>query len=371
MEAPVSTGIAITWLTKDGGPDALLDFGGAPRDITKDIAPHLLSLAYTDNLTGAVDDLSLELEDREGLWSGDWRPAFGDRVQARITADPWLTDVKSLLCGDFSHDKISLSGFPKRASIKAVSAPLASGLRRTKRTRAWSGVTLFQIASDIAARASVGLQWIGEDKGTTYRKREQKDKTDLEFLEEECREVGRALKVTQTPIGGNHQFSIVIFREEDQDATDPVGDLSLIGGHVLGWSFDSADAMRYGNAHLKFSDPHTGKLTSGEFPPVGTSRDARIAMGLDPDGQTIEVRLAAEDKGHAIDICKGRLRAANNFANTGSLTVKGDPGLVAGVTFNLTDAFGFDGKFIITKAEHRVAPGYTCTLDVRRTIGGY
>ena len=65
------------------------------------------------------------------------------------------------------------------------------------------------------------------------------------------------------------------------------------------------------------------------------------------------------------------LRAANRFATSGQITTVGDCGLVAGVTFDLKNAFGFDGKFIITRAEHRAVGGYTCVLDVRRCLDGY
>lgn len=332
------------------------------KDVTRDLVPHLLALTYTDNLTGSADDLSLEFEDREGLWSGDWRPVFGDFVVARIAAEPWLTRVRDRRLGRFAHDKISLSGPPKTARITAVSAPMATGLRRRKRTQPWNGVTLKTIAGDIAKRSGLALDWTGEE-GVAYKRREQKDKSDLEFLREACDEVGRCLKVTED--------KIVIFDEEARDAAKSVGQLDLHGGHVLGWAFDADDSGRYGNCHLKFYDPHKGKVTEGQFPDQYTTREGYAALGLDPDGQTLEVRLPAENKGHAVDICKGKLRAANRFATSGRLTTIGDPGLVAGVTFDLVNAFGFDGKFIITKATHTPVGGYTCALEVRRCIGGY
>lgn len=331
-------------------------------DISKEIQSNLLGITYADNLTGAADALSIDLEDRDGLWSGDWRPQKGDTVAARLQAEAWFTGVTDLRLGTFAHDKISISGPPKRVSIKAVSAPLATGLRRRKRTRSWRNVTLQQMARDIAERADLGLDWTG-DAGVAYAKRKQADKSDLEFLEEACAEVGLALKITEQ--------KIVIFHETDRDSSRSVGDLNLFSGNVISWAFDSDDSSRYGNCHIKFFNPRSGKVIEAQFPPKGLSPDGYAALGLDPDGQTLEVRLPASLASQALEICKGRLRNANRFATSGRMLVQGDPGLVAGVTFHLSNAFGFDGQFIVTRAVHKPIGGYTTEISIRRCVGDF
>lgn len=338
------TKLAVTWQSKA---------------IARDLAPHLKSLVYADNLSGAADDLSLELEDHDGLWSGDWRPDFGDTVVARLEADGWFGEdpVTSLRLGMFAHDKISLSGPPRVASLQCVSAPLATGLRRRKRTHAWRGVTLKQIAQDIADRALLRLDFQAS-AGPAYKQALQNDKSDLEFLEELCKEVGTTLKVTES--------TIVIYDELQLDAGDAAGDIDLVGGKVLSWSFDSDDSGRYGSCHVSCFDPRTGKTSHGQFP-----ADGQTVPGLDPNGQTLELVIQVSDAGEALARAKALLRNANRFATKGKLTTVGDPGLVAGVIFNLTNAFGFDGKFIITRAEHHPVGGYVCNLDVRRCVEGY
>ena len=47
-----------------------LTFAGV--DISADINKHLLSLTYTDNEEDKTDDLQLSLDDREGVWLGNW-----------------------------------------------------------------------------------------------------------------------------------------------------------------------------------------------------------------------------------------------------------------------------------------------------------
>jgi phage protein D len=330
------------------------------RAIARDLAPHLSGLTYVDNLTGASDELSLELEDKAGLWSGDWRPVYGDKVVARLEAQGWFgygTPLTELRFGTFAHDKITLSGPPQRVSLQCVSAILATGLRRRKRTRAWRSVDLKQIANDIAQRAQMTLDFQG-NAGPKYKSANQNNKSDLEFLEELCKEVGRTVKVSES--------TLVIYDEAALDAGAAVGEIDLRGGYVSDWSFDGDDSGRYGSCHVKCFDPRTGKTVAGQFP-----ADGQVVEGLDPNGQTLELTIAVSDAGEALARAKALLRAANRFATTGKITTVGDPGLVAGVVFDLTNAFGFDGKFIITRAEHRPLGGYTCTLDVRRCVEGY
>ncbi len=329
------------------------------KGIARDLAPHLLGLTYVDNLTGAADDLSLDLEDREGLWAGDWKPTFGDKVVARLEYPGWFGDkhVNELKLGTFAHDKISLSAPPRRVSLQCVSAPLATGLRRRKRTRAWRSVDLKQIAQDIADRAQMNLDFSGAP-GSKFKSAIQNDKSDLEFLEELCKEVGRTLKVSED--------ALAIYDEAKLDAGDAIGTIDLFGGYVLGLNFDADDSSRYGSCHVKCFDPRTGKTVQGQFP-----RDGQTIEGLDPNGQTLELVINSSDAGEANKRAEAALRNANRFATSGKITTVGDPGLVAGVVFELKNAAGLDGKFIVTKAEHRPVGGYTCTLNVRRCLEGY
>ena len=42
------------------------------HDVTLDLMPYLVSLTYTDKADEELDDLQIVLEDREGIWQGDW-----------------------------------------------------------------------------------------------------------------------------------------------------------------------------------------------------------------------------------------------------------------------------------------------------------
>ena len=54
------------------------------KNISRDIAPYMVSFSYTDNSADKADDISLTLEDRERLWCSDWFPSKGDTIKASI-----------------------------------------------------------------------------------------------------------------------------------------------------------------------------------------------------------------------------------------------------------------------------------------------
>lgn len=86
------------------------------KDISRDIAPYLISFSYTDNAKDKTDDISLVLEDRGRKWCVDWFPSKGDKIRASIIIHGWEDDTRteSLPCGLFEVDQIECSGPPNQ-----------------------------------------------------------------------------------------------------------------------------------------------------------------------------------------------------------------------------------------------------------------
>ena len=107
------------------------------KDITRDLAPYLISFSYEDNRSGEADSITLTLEDRDGLWRGDWCPKRNSKIEAAIALLDWeqTGDTKSLKCGTFEIDELEAT--QGTFTIKAVSAPVTAGGRREKETRTW------------------------------------------------------------------------------------------------------------------------------------------------------------------------------------------------------------------------------------------
>ncbi|WP_020621006.1 hypothetical protein, partial [Paenibacillus daejeonensis] len=151
-------------------------------DISLDIAPFLMSLSYTDAGNGRADDLRIELEDREGKWRGPWLPQRGERIKASVDLLHWYSGVtkRTLQCGTFDVDTVSLGGPPDAVTIQAASFPGNSRLKDEPRTKAWEKVTLKQIATRIAQTA--GMKLLFETDDITYDRLDQSQETDLSFL---------------------------------------------------------------------------------------------------------------------------------------------------------------------------------------------
>ena len=118
-----------------------LTFDGV--DISADINKHLLSLTYTDNEEDKTDDLQLSIDDREGVWLGNWLntpdASKGAEISAVIIQKNWESDGKDrvLDCGVFQVDSVDGNGPPAKVTIKAGSIPYTSTIRTQKKTKAW------------------------------------------------------------------------------------------------------------------------------------------------------------------------------------------------------------------------------------------
>lgn len=110
-------------------------------DISADINRDFLSLTYTDNEEDKADDLQLSLDDREGVWLGNWlntpSASKGAEIAAVILQKNWESTGKDrvLDCGVFGIDTVDGSGPPPKATIKAGSIPYASTIRTQKRQK--------------------------------------------------------------------------------------------------------------------------------------------------------------------------------------------------------------------------------------------
>lgn len=78
-------------------------------DISADINKHLLSLTYTDNEEDKTDDLQLSLDDREGVWLGDWLNADAQPAPAPAKKDSESGGWKI-------GDEVTVSGRPQYSS---------------------------------------------------------------------------------------------------------------------------------------------------------------------------------------------------------------------------------------------------------------
>ena len=193
-------------------------------DISADINRNLLSMTYTDNEEDKTDDLQLSLDDREGVWLGNWlntpSASKGAEISAVIVQKNWESDGKDrvLDCGVFEIDTVDGSGPPAKATIKAGSIPYSSTIRTQKKTKAWENYTLSGIANEIAG--TNGLTCMFESASNPfYPRKEQMQESDITFLQRLCKAAGISLKVTAK--------IIVLFDAADYEQKDAVRTIQI------------------------------------------------------------------------------------------------------------------------------------------------
>ncbi|HDL8115212.1 TPA: late control D family protein [Yersinia enterocolitica] len=320
------------------------------RNITADIAEDVLSISYTDNEDGKVDDVSLLLKDDSHKWTGPWMPEKGDLFQAALLPD----GMAALHFGQVQVDEISASGPPSVIAIKGVSVPIKSGVRRLLKTRAWEKITYQGIAQKIACCADLAFLFlVDRDDNPHYERVDQTEESDLSFLNRLAQDEGLSLKVTDS--------QLVVFEQAMFEAKEPVARFTLGEDAIKAWSFNNQSYDVYKSCTCKYRIPKKKKSIHYTY--------------IDPDiedGLNLKIRKLVANLAEARRKAKAALRRKNRYQYTGNLTLVGDTRLCAGVTIAIGGFGGYDGKYIIEKAIHTLDNnGYTTALELRRVIIGY
>lgn len=119
--------------------------------ISEDISKYLLGFTYIDNVHGKADEVTLTLDDSGGLFQNEWYPDKKSLIKCSIEHEG-----RTLDCGSFYIDEISVSGPPDVVTWKATSIDPNSSLR-TKKSKSFNELTLLKIAKDIAEKHNLTL----------------------------------------------------------------------------------------------------------------------------------------------------------------------------------------------------------------------
>lgn len=346
------------------------------KDISEALAEYLIDASYTDNLSGQVDDVSLTLEDKAGLWQSDWMPSKGATLDVTLCTYNWvgLYDGEAdVHLGRFEVDEIELSSAPDVVTIKAVAITVSdnSTLRSTMRSKTWENISVWKAANDIAWENGMKLYWDCDDN-PNIDKLEQNDESDLDVLKKICDDAGFALKVTTD--------TIIVFDEAKYEAADPVIEIYHLDTqkiidiadsdgdktierilHSTGYSFTSKIRDVYRSCHVKYAQDKDKSVIESTF--VDPNKE---------DGATLEIHQQVSTQAEADRLAKKKLREKNSEECTGSFSSEGQPFLCAGETVEMLGFGAFSGKYIITQAKHDLSSsGYTTSIDVRRCLIGY
>jgi len=337
------------------------------NDISEDISKYFLSMTFTDNLSESTDDVSIELEDRAGLWQEDWFPD-GEGNMLDVTIHTYnritLQDGETVFyAGKFEIDEIEANGFPSTVSIKAVSVIGDSTLRGTKKNQTWEEISVWKCAADICERNGLTLLWDCEENPNLDHV-EQSDESDLEFLLKICKDNGMALKITPE--------RIIIFDEVKYEAGEPVITVYKPGVQAklnentmpLRWLLDYRFRFKtrdtYWKCQVKYQKGKEKTVIEGEFAAPNKEK-----------GRILFVREQVEDTAEAERLAKKKLREANKEQITGTFTTIGNHNFAAGQIIEMKNFGKFDGRYLATKVTHTINEQYTTQVDIRRCLDGY
>lgn len=361
-------------------------FTAAGQDVSQSVLPDLLSFTFSDKETGEADEIRLTLKDETGKWAATWKPDGGEVVDAYLS-----TGSDELHCGRFYVDSMSVSGAPRTFEMQAVSTPLNQPIRRKAITKAWESRTLRGIAEEIAAENGLQL-FFDVEEDPQYDRRDQKEESNLAFLQRLCEDEGFSIKVTDQ--------KIVIFDQRSYETKEPIKAITLGVSDVLSWSFSSQQSETYKTCVVAWRDmkkkskDSAGGYDFSKTPEKPGTVDEELEKLRTPDyraqknpavnyysytdpnvdssGQEYRVRKRVTSKAEAERLAKATLRKVNLRRVTGSLTVIGDPSLLAGCVIACEGFGSFDGNFIIESSSHDIGGGgYTTSLQLRRVNREY
>lgn len=337
-----------------------ITFDGA--DVTKNIRPYFLGLTYTDCEEGEADDLQLRLQDRDGLWRESWLSAMLDgaaksrpmKIRAAIVRQNWAgTGLDQRLdCGSFELDAADLSLPPSELLVKATALPFSGRIRQTRKTRAWENYRLSGMVREMAEAAGLKCMYEAQTD-PKYDRQEQRKQSDIDFLSRLCRDAGLSLKSTDG--------MLVVFDQSAYEKKPPVKIIRRGGGYL-------SARLSAGTAERKYDSCRVRYLAAGQC-----IEGVAYAENYDPEAknnQQLEVTARVGSQGEAQALAANRLRMHNKFSKTAVFTFPGDPVLLAGNPVQLEGWGVFDGKYMISQAEHTVdSKGYITKINLRRCLG--
>lgn len=320
------------------------------RNITRDVSEHLLSLTYTDHLTGNADSLEVELEDTQGRWRDAWYPGHGDTLTLAIG---WQGAPLRTL-GRLEIDEVELNGPPSTITIHALATGINSPLR-TVEHRAYEDLTLAAIAQQIATRQ--GLTLVGHIEPIPLDRLTQQD-TDLTFLRNLAATYDYAFKITGRQLVFH---AIQRLAQAAPVATHRLTDLANINLRDQIKTVPKA-------IEIKHKDPAKKQLITYTLVNNQTVAAPSSASQITTSADTHKSRQRSTSTEQAQAKAKAELAQANRQRTTGQWTTQGQPHLTSGNVIRLLTTGQLNGRYLITSSTHRITrqSGYTTTQQVAR-----
>ena len=331
------------------------------HDVTLDLMPYLVSLTYTDKADEELDDLQIVLEDREGIWQGDWLPQTGDVIEASILTENWreIGAVEELPCGKFEVDEMELESSAEggdTVTVKAVPAAVKSSLMLQKKTRSWEKTPITTVIADIAGAAGLDTLYRGPE--LVYERVEQRQESDLEFMQRITKEQGLRLAVKSD--------RVVVYAGQTADQLEPIAIRRASEADPgEGLDFQSFRAKR--TTEGIYTQCVVGYTKAADSETIETQYEPNIPPTT---GRVLYINKRIENQAQAERMAKAELRDRNRKEQTASLSGMGDTRFRAGTVLDIQGWGRFDSKYVIAQATHTFSAdgGYTTSLELEKAL---
>ena len=258
-------------------------------------------------------------------------------------------------CGVFEIDSYECGGPPSTFTIKATSIPYKSKIRKVKKTKVFKNMKLKAIVRKIAKENNMDF-FYDSSYNPKFKRKEQKNQSDLAFLRSLCKKAGIALKVSGK--------IIVLFDEKEYEKKKVVSKITYRSNNMKSYKFSkNTSDTAYSSCKVSYTNPKTKKTIEYTYE-IDDS---------DADGEVLEVKdIKVDNLDEAKVLAKKMLRLKNKGEYLFDVSLVGNTKFVSGQTIRF-EKFGiFDGKYIISKASHKVSSsGYVTTISGHKALGDY
>ncbi len=303
-------------------------------DITAEIDPMLISVSYTDHHHGEVDEIDVEVHDKDGRWKGSWEPQAGDIMNLTFF-DGW---GGVLPCGDFELDEPDFSGGRGGdiMTARGLAAPVTKSLR-TEKTHGYDDQDLSAIVNQVAGRAGLSVE--GDIQNLPFERVTQRRERDLEFLTRLAEDTGHYFTIKGT--------KAIFTSFKSVDGQSPAF-ATFHGDHALtDYNFKRQTSDTYSKAKVSYLDPDKKETTRHEE----VDADIKTADELKISGERVE------SPKHAEAMAKSKLHFANRKSVSGSIDMVGNVKMLAGNTFELLGMGNYSDTYLLDTTTHAMTRG--------------
>jgi hypothetical protein len=302
------------------------------------------SLSIKENLEGESDSMELVVVSPDRRWLTDLYPKPGQLFEVKFGyEDGEMSESKT-----FEVDSLK-SNLINKLTISGSSTPPSKQLR-SRNSKAWENTNLREIFQDIASKND--LELVGEIPSVEYKRKDQNNKTDLEFLRNLASEHNLIVKVEDTD-------KLVVHNEDDLESQDAAIEITL------------EDMLLEPSHREKLEDVASSVRVKGTNADTGENIVHTARTNKIENGQSMDItKQDLEDKEQAKKIGESSLKKKNKDKFTLDFSVPGSPQWQAGVNFQLTDAGPvFDGKYQVKSVSHRLNnSGYQTKISSRKIL---